>query len=398
LLELLQIYFSYTTPGGTVEETRLLDRQHFDQLFHSLQANGYEVVGPTLQDGAIAYVPLDSPDALPSGWTDEQDGGVYRIRKREDAALFGYSVAPQSWKKFLFLPTLRLWEARYDDELFRVSSPEVDIRKRAFLGVRSCEIKAIEIQDRILIDGPYPDTMYSELRRNALIVAVQSCKSGGTCFCVSMDAGPRVTRSFDILLTELTDSGRHRFLVQTGSENGARILQNLPLQPASNADIESADRLMRETATRMGRVLDQTGIKELLYRNYEHPRWLEVSRRCLTCTNCTLVCPTCFCMNVEDVTDLSGGKAERWRRWDSCFTLEHSSIHGGCVRCSGISRYRQWMTHKLATWIDQFGTSGCVGCGRCITWCPVGIDITEEARAMQDSGSASSIPFGKKGE
>jgi formate hydrogenlyase subunit 6/NADH:ubiquinone oxidoreductase subunit I len=143
-------------------------------------------------------------------------------------------------------------------------------------------------------------------------------------------------------------------------------------------------------AAQMGRVMDTSDIKELLYRNYEHPRWDNVAGRCLTCANCTNVCPTCFCTTVEDVTDLTGQQAERRRRWDSCFTMDFSYIHGGSIRASTKSRYRQWMTHKLATWIDQFGTSGCVGCGRCITWCPVGIDITEEVAAIR-AGEESAV-------
>jgi sulfhydrogenase subunit beta (sulfur reductase) len=135
----------------------------------------------------------------------------------------------------------------------------------------------------------------------------------------------------------------------------------------------------------MGRTLDTADIKALLYRNYEHPRWDNAAARCLTCGNCTMVCPTCFCTTVEDVTDLKGEHAERWQKWDSCFTMDFSYIHGGIIRSSPKARYRQWMTHKLATWIDQFGTSGCVGCGRCITWCPVAIDITEEVRAIRES-------------
>jgi sulfhydrogenase subunit beta (sulfur reductase) len=349
-------------------------------------------------DSAIVYQHLDSPDDLPSGWTDERDGGIYRLKRRNDQALFGYSAAPQSWKKFLFLPTLRLFESHKNGSDFRISATEISDRKMAFIGVRACELKAIEIQDQIFMHGPYSDAVYSRLRDDLLILAVQCAQSGGTCFCVSMNAGPRVARNYDILLTELAEPGRHYFLVQTGSEKGREIIRELSLAPAQSADIEKAERLLDETAKNMGRVLDQTDIKGLLYRNYEHQRWLEVSRRCLTCTNCTIVCPTCFCANIEDTTDLSSGKAERWRRWDSCFTLDHSSIHGGCVRCSGMSRYRQWMTHKLATWIDQFGVSGCVGCGRCITWCPVGIDITEEISAIRNSGDASRSLFGKKGE
>ena len=136
-------------------------------------------------------------------------------------------------------------------------------------------------------------------------------------------------------------------------------------------------------------LLRYDGIRDLLYDNLEHPRWSDTAGRCLSCGNCTMVCPTCFCSTVEDVTDVSGTQAERVRHWDSCFTSEHSYIHGGATRVTTKARYRQWLTHKLASWIDQFGTSGCVGCGRCITWCPVGIDITEEVRVIRDGEPTS---------
>lgn len=98
-----------------------------------------------------------------------------------------------------------------------------------------------------------------------------------------------------------------------------------------------------------------------------------------------MVCPTCFCTGVEDVTALAGDVTERVRKWDSCFTADFSYQHGGVVRESTKSRYRQWLTHKLSSWVDQFGSSGCVGCGRCITWCPTGIDLTAEVAAIAES-------------
>jgi ferredoxin len=177
--------------------------------------------------------------------------------------------------------------------------------------------------------------------------------------------------------------------VEVGSKHGAEILTAVPHQPAIEADREHAERVLAETTRHMGRQLDTSGIKELLYRNYEHPEWDNVAERCLSCANCTMVCPTCFCTTVEDVTDLIGEHAERWRRWDSCFTVDFSYIHGGSVRATPRSRFRQWMTHKLATWIDQFGVSGCVGCGRCITWCPVAIDLTIEAGRIRGSDSVT---------
>ena len=226
-------------------------------------------------------------------------------------------------------------------------------------------------------------------RCNAFIVAVNCAQAGGTCFCVSMQTGPKVESGFDLALTELLDANAHEFLVEVGSAAGAEILRQIPCRPATDAHRTAADRVVAQTATQMGRRLETDGIKQLLQGNPNHPRWDEVAERCLTCGNCTMVCPTCFCTTVEDHSDLAGQSAERVRKWDSCFTLDFSYIHGGSVRKTTRSRYRQWMTHKLASWIDQFGTSGCVGCGRCITWCPVGIDITEEVAAIRATDTAA---------
>jgi ferredoxin len=203
-----------------------------------------------------------------------------------------------------------------------------------------------------------------------------------------MQTGPKATAGFDLALTEVLDANRHYLVFEVGTELGAEILRDIAHREASKDEIQLAEQIVANTAAHMGRSMETTGIKDLLYRNLEHPRWNDVASRCLTCGNCTMVCPTCFCTTVEDVTDLSGERAERWRKWDSCYTMDFSYISGGSIRSSTRARYRQWMTHKLASWIDQFGTSGCVGCGRCITWCPVGIDITEEVRAIRASESA----------
>ncbi len=204
-----------------------------------------------------------------------------------------------------------------------------------------------------------------------------------------MQTGPKAESGFDLALTEILDEQQHYFVVEVGSELGIEILNAVPYREANQDDIERAENVLANTAAQMGRSMDTTDIKNLLYRNLDHPRWENVASRCLSCTNCTMVCPTCFCTTVEDMTDLAGTRAERWRRWDSCFTMDFSYIVGGSVRSSTKARYRQWMTHKLASWIDQFGTSGCVGCGRCITWCPVGIDITEEVRAIRETPMSS---------
>jgi sulfhydrogenase subunit beta (sulfur reductase) len=352
-------------------------------IIAKLDSHGYRVVGPTVRDGVIVYDTVAHLDNLPVGWTDRQDAGQYRLEQRADAALFGYAVGPHSWKRFLHPPVERLWQARREGDGFAIIEDEAAAEPLAFIGVRACELRAIAIQDRVFLLGQYLDKSYKIRRDQAFIVAVNCGQAGGTCFCASMDAGPKVDAGFDISLTELVGKDRHLFVMEVGTAAGADMVKGLPSRPATEEEIDAAEQVVARTKAQMGRRLDTSGLKELLQANPDHPRWEEVAERCLTCGNCTNVCPTCFCTTVDDTTDLSGVTAERVRRWDSCFTLDFSYIHGGNVRSSARSRYRQWMTHKLAHWIDQFGSSGCVGCGRCISWCPVGIDITEEAAAIR---------------
>jgi ferredoxin len=357
-------------------------------LLDALRREGYQVVGPTIRDGAITYDTLASVEELPRGWTEVQDGGTYRLARRGDAALFGYVVGPHSWKQFLHPPQLRLWQAQRQEHGFQIVDAPAETPRYAFLGVRACELHAMTIQDKVFITGPHVDPTYAARREQAFVVAINCGQAGGTCFCVSMHTGPRASSGFDLALTEIIEGEQHYFLAEVGTARGAAVLQQVPHREAQPAHLEVAERIVAHTAAQMGRHLDTSDIKDLLYRNLEHPRWDEVATRCLACGNCTMVCPTCFCTTVSDVTDLTGEHAERWRTWDSCFTLDFSYVHGGSVRTSTKARYRQWLTHKLATWIDQFGTSGCVGCGRCITWCPVAIDLTAEVSAIRQSDGA----------
>ncbi len=362
----------------------VLTLEGLQSLIEVLTRRGHRVVGPTVSAEAIVIEDISSIDDLPKGWTDEQDGGYYRLLKRSDDALFGYSVGAHSWKKFLHPPVLRLWQAKREGGTLQFT-PEPETTDRfAFIGVRACDLHAIAIQDRVFLGGPYVDPHYKARREGAFIVAVNCATAGGTCFCTSMNTGPKASSGFDLALTEIIDAGGHRFIVEAASDAGREVLAELPQRAATQAEIDAGEAIIAATATSMGRQMRSDDLHELLSANLNHPRWDNVAERCLTCANCTMVCPTCFCTSVEDVSALDGATAERNRRWDSCFTMDFSYIHGGSVRATPRSRYRQWMTHKLATWIDQFDTSGCVGCGRCITWCPVGIDITEEVHAIRD--------------
>ncbi len=362
----------------------VIEREDFDNLFQILSRKGYHISGPTVRDNAIVYDDISSSDDLPVGYTDEQKAGSYKLVKSKGNSLFGYVVGPYSWKNILYPAKKMILSAKRDAANFEFNIDPENPLKHAFIGVRACEISALSILDKVLMEGEYIDIDYRRLRENLFVVAVNCIRPGGTCFCTSMQTGPQVTFGFDLALTEVIKSSEHFFVVSTGSPAGEEILKDLKCRPAKDNEIQDADKAIEDAVSSIGRNLDLSGIKELLYKSFDLPYWQEIAQRCLTCGNCTMVCPTCFCSNVIDTTDLSGQEAHRWRMRDSCFSVNFSYIHGGSIRASETSRYRQWLTHKLAYWQDQFGTSGCVGCGRCITWCPVGIDITEDVQAIRE--------------
>jgi sulfhydrogenase subunit beta (sulfur reductase) len=372
-------------------KTFIFERSELDHLVEILKHRGYKVIGPIERDSAIIYDELTSSTDLPIGWTDEQTNGMYRLKKRDDAAVFGWNVGPQSWKKFLFPPIQKIFATHKSTKGLdfpnskKLLSQESTPIKYAFLGVRPCDLNAIAIQDKIFLNGHFIDPVYERKRAHNFIVTVNCGQAGGSCFCASMGTGPKAVNGFDLALTEILKDHHHYFIAEASTELGSDILKSMKCIKATDESIATVNEICEKTVKQMGRSLDTSNLKTILYQNSEHPRWERTAARCLTCANCTMVCPTCFCATVEDVTDLAGKQADRIRKWDSCFTLDFSYIHGGSVRASAKARYRQWMTHKLASWVDQFGKFGCVGCGRCITWCPVGIDITEEARAIREN-------------
>ena len=363
----------------------IVDREGLQRLFDILTMDGYQIVGPAIRDNVIIYDHMNAISYLPVGWRDFQDAGMYRLEKNETTRLFDYVPGPYSWKRYLYPPALRLWRAEREDKGFQVVEENVNTRKYAFLGVRPCEIGAMAILDKVFNTDKYSDPVYNARRKNLFIVAVNCTKPGGTCFCGSMKTGPVAEAGFDIALTEIPVNGGDGFIAEAGSARGTRILkEQVAHREADEKERDLARGLLEDARCAMGRSLDTSNLKAIFYEHFEHPQWEELAERCLTCGNCTMVCPTCFCYNIEDANDLTGAYAERRRKWDSCFNKDFSYMHGGSIRFSGKSRYRQWLTHKLATWVDQFGTSGCVGCGRCITWCPVGIDLTEESKKILD--------------
>lgn len=365
-----------------------LPRLQFQSVLDVLKQQEYDIIAPTIHQEAIVYDEISSIDQLPHGWTDEQTPGRYRLKRREDDALFGYVVGPHSWKKYLFPPVTSIGDAQRVELGWKFSNPTPKVKKLAFLGMRSCELAALAVQDGVFMHGPYSDTYYCTQRDQLFLIAVNCTLAASTCFCTSMQTGPRCNSGYDLAITELDDG----FLMEVGSDTGMLVLRQLPTMPATAEQLEQGKKSRQQAIDQISKHMDTNGIRDLLLNNLEHPRWNEVANRCLSCANCTMVCPTCFCSTVEEVTNLTGDHVDRVRRWDSCFNSDFSYTSSGTVRSNTHDRYRQWMTHKLASWHDQFGMSGCVGCGRCITWCPVGIDITEEVKAIRQSLPMVNVP------
>ena len=383
-----------TPTPPAVPEVALLDADGLNALLGALRQRGYQVIGPTVEHGVIAYQAIEDAADLPVGVGDEQGPAHYRLRQRQDHARFGYAAAPSSWKRHLQPPASPAWRARRDpDGTMEFRGPEETLVKRALVGVRACELAAIAVQDQVLTSSLDVAGMSIPARSDRFVVAVNCGEPSGTCFCASMGTGPRARSGFDLALTEVLDgAGEPGYLAEVGSPAGGAVLADLPSRPADAEAIRAARDVTTAAEQRMGRAMDTGDVHDLLLRNLDHPRWDDVAQRCLACGNCTMVCPTCFCSDEVEVPALDGTATSRERHWASCFARDFSYLHGGPVRPSVRARYRQWMTHKLATWWDQFGTSGCVGCGRCIAWCPVGIDITEEVAAIRADDGVVAAP------
>jgi len=356
-----------------------LARAELDALLAALSGQGYRCVGPQVEAGALQYRDLQSADQLPAGLRDAQAPGSYRLEASESARQFAWANGPQALRPLTFAPREPLWRAERtpDAELsFTTLVPELE--PVAVIGVRACDLAALRLQDAHFLHGARPDAAYAARRAQLFLVAVNCTHPAATCFCVSTGDGPEAGDDCDLILDEL-DAG---FVVRSASPRGAALLAPLdlqPVQPEQQADIERQHAQARAAQTRE---LPSRDLRGLLDRALEHPRWVDVAARCLSCGNCTSVCPACFCHSEQDHPDLDGAGSTHYREWDSCFTQGHSYIHGITIRSDTRLRYRQWLTHKLGTWHDQYGRSGCVGCGRCIAWCPVGIDITEEVAAL----------------
>lgn len=339
-----------------------------------------EVIGPVAVDGVIRLSPIRSADALPIGVTDQQETASYRLIRTGTALRFSYGPGPDSLKAIVHPPRSPVWTMRRRDGSLLVDQALHPTTTRAVIGVRPCDLRALDVLERTQTGGQHADPAFVAHRQGLFLIAVECTQPSPTCFCDTAGGGPSIDDGYDLSLTEIDDTEGVVYLVRAGSDHGRRIVEAMQLPAAPRSLIALRQRQPAASSHSFIRELPDTAAE--VVRLADHPRWSEVAERCLTCGNCTAVCPTCFCTDMDDAVGLDGETATRTRVWDTCFSMEYSHLGEGPHRASPTARYRQWLSHKLGTWHDQYGESGCVGCGRCITWCPVGIDLTAEVEAL----------------
>lgn len=357
-----------------------LPHEQIDALLQILQASGYRCMAPRHLNGAISYATITKASQLPWGFNDEQAAGHYRVNHDGRARAFGWVLPTTSIKPLLFKAKETLWKVQRDSQGKLEFKPSVDYEAIAVFGIRPCDLRGIAIQDRVFKENSYNDIRYVKRREQQFLIAMNCTNTHSNCFCVALGDSPSADGGYDLAMTELEGAG---FVVVIGSEKGRAILAQLQLSAASGAQIYASRQGIEHAVEQQHKSLPPIHeVEAKLMANLTHPQWDDVATRCLSCGNCTQVCPTCFCHSEKDVPSLDGSDSSHTREWDSCFSLEHSYTHGQTYHDQLKYRYRQWLTHKFATWREQFKTKGCVGCGRCITWCPAKIDVVDEINAI----------------
>ncbi len=355
--------------------TLFLRREEFPVLLDVLVKTGFDCVGPQIREGAIVFDRLDNVAQLPSGWQDEQQPASYQLKQTGEPYWFNWANGASAIKPYTFAPQETLWEARRDNlGRIRFTQTLPQPRKTAIIGVRACDLAALAIQDQHFLQGEHVDPYYKVRRDNLFLIGVNCTHAAATCFCASTGDGPEITGGYDLLLSEIKEG----FLLDADSFNGELVLGQVTHSAATDEQLSHARQRMKQ-ARQQQRSLPE---KPSLYTQAQHPHWQEVGERCLACGNCTSVCPTCFCHQEVEKPAIDSSTSRHERLWDSCFQPGHSYLHGWQLRGNSTEYYRQWLTHKLDGWHQQFGRSGCTGCGRCISWCPAGIDLTEEVKAL----------------
>jgi len=314
-----------------------------------------ELCGPTTKSGRTSYQKVDS--------LSQMDLKATR------------TILPP--KKFLYPQRFTMFD--FDDEEYveRLGGEP----KRILFGVHLCDIHGINTMDKLFLEI-FKDPYYAERREKTLILG-HSCIPDDKCMCDATNTN-YIAEGFDLFFTNL----KMFYLVWVGSSRGhdlVRTRADLFKRELDRSDILTYTEYKRWKASQFKLEVDLTGMPGIFELGYSSPVWDELGDKCLSCGQCSMVCPTCNCFNVVDDIELGTAEGTRDRLWDSCMFREYSEVAGGQnFRDRRSERLRLWYTHKLQAYIGEFGSPACVGCGRCIATCPVDINVATVATALRE--------------
>lgn len=323
------------------------DLPKFIELLRNL---GYEVFGPKQKEGVLVL--------------DRVENGV-----ELDLPL---TMLPP--KKLFFPPREILYSYERVEGRVVLQDPLESLSKPlAVIGIRPCDLNGLLILDRVF-KGEFKDPFYLERRERAFLACFHCREPAEYCFCDAMGAGPSIEKGYDLLATDLGD----RYFFRSGSEAGERVLKDEVFKDALEEDRAQAQAELERLKSKLRSGLNIRGLAERIKTKFWSRFWDERTSKCVLCGACNLVCPTCYCFTVVDETDFTGEKGKRVRVWDPCHFKGFALIAGGLnFRGDRISRIKLRIYHKLCYSVEQRGTYDCVGCGRCIEYCPAHIDLRE---------------------
>ena len=257
--------------------------------------------------------------------------------------------------------------------------------RRVLFGVHAYDIFGLNILDRVFAEGKFADPYYIARRQNTAIIGIDF-QPDDKHFARSMNAD-FVDSGFDLFLSDIGD----HFLVLVGTSRGDDmvVMSGCLLEQPTEADFAEYKRRSGLRRAAYHTQVELGDLPEILEMEYHSQVWDDVATRCLSCGSCSMVCPTCYCFDVNDEVGLEGRSGQRIRSWDSCLFKTHALVAGGeNFRQSRASRIKFRFYHKQRGFVAEYGRPSCVGCGRCATACPAGIDIITVIKTIRGQADA----------
>ena len=329
---------------------RRLDKKDFRPFLQNL-IETYDLFAPVqLTEGVSAYKKIDQPEEVD----------------------LSHSNSQKAAKEVFFPQSEVMLQCEKTEKLNRVTSVEEVRRERILLGARPCDLQAISILDPVFMGKEYTDVYYLKKRETTLIIGFACDQPRSTCFCSSVGGGPFIRTGSDLFFIDLGDA----YLIEFITKKGGALRDNRLLKEADAKDLSLAHGIEKKAREKLNSYLPVEGIEKSLDRIMEGPFWDRIHEKCIGCGVCTFLCPTCHCFDIAD--EAVNNKGRRVRNWDSClFPLYSLETSGHNPRPTGRERTRQRLMHKFNYYPKNFGRIACVGCGRCIAYCPVNFDIRE---------------------